>query len=238
MINAGNSGRGTDFALKFFRVLGYKFHPTLVVFCFLGKNFIDDSRGQFYAVADNGEITPKSLQGSRGLLKKVLYNLPGYDWLISWSQAANFAKEAGIKWFFKHIDPEALNEGSLLILYPDRGQGYAKPETKRLTEIYLKNLVESVRNSGSSYMMFYLPLATEVELFRKTHQTSQDEVTIESIYKNLGGELLSLTPTLAASGEPLNKLYFVPRDGHWTPLGQALAAQYISEQIENRLKNH
>jgi len=238
VINAGNSGRGTDFALKIFRVLGYKFHPTLTVFCFLGKNFVDDERGQFYAVAANGEITPKSLRSSRGLIKNLLLNLPGYNWLISWSQAANLVKEAGVQWFFRHTDPKAVKEGSLVIVYPDRGQGCANPETVRLTGIYLRNLVESVRNSGSSLMIFYLPMAPEVELFRKTPQKSKDEAAFESIIHNQGEELISLTPTLAASGEPLNKLYFVPSDGHWTARGQALAAQYISEQIENRLKNH
>ncbi len=56
---------------------------------------------------------------------------------MSWSQAANLIKEAGIKWFLKNTDPTALKEGSLVVFYPTYQQGYARAENQRDTEIYI-----------------------------------------------------------------------------------------------------
>ncbi len=236
VINAGNPGHGTDYALKFFQVLGAKFKPDLTVFSFLGKNFVDDSRGQYYAVSPQGELTPKHLRGANSLVKSLLDALPGYNWLVSWSQAANLVKRVGIQWYLAGEGAKAPREGGLVISYPERRSGYGDAGEFRLTGIYVKNLIKAVEASGSSIMFFYLPMAPEVEAYRQNGSISPDEAAFTGIMKSAGQELKSLTPVFAASPEPVPKLYFVPRDGHWTALGQALAAQYEGAQIEGRLK--
>ncbi len=237
VINAGNPGRGTDYALKFFQVLGSKFKPDLIVFSFLGKNFVDDSRGQYYAVSAKGEVTPKPLRGGSSLVKDLLYELPGYNWLVSWSQAANLVKRAGLQWYLASSGANAPRGGGLVITYPERQKGYGDATKFRLTELYVKNLIKSVEDSGSSIMFFYLPMAPEIEEYRQNGAISLDEAAFTAIIKKQGKELKSLTPVLAASAEPLPKLYFVPRDGHWTARGQALAAQYMGAEIERRLQH-
>ncbi len=114
----GVSGKGTDYELKFFQVLGYKFKPDLTVLCFAANDFIDNERGEYFSISPAGEIFPKALQNSRGLIKTALWYLPGYNWLVSWSQTANLIKEAGIKWFYRNTNPTALKEGGLIITYP------------------------------------------------------------------------------------------------------------------------
>ena len=236
-INAGNPGRGTDYALKFFQVLGSKFKPDLTVFSFLGKNFVDDSRGQYYAVSAEGEVTPKGLRAGSSLVKDLLYELPGYNWLVSWSQAANLVKQAGLQWYLARSGADEQRGGGLVITYPERQNGYGDETKIRLTEIYVQNLIKSVEDTGSSIMFFYLPVAPEIEAYRKNGAISPDEAAFTAIIKKQGKELKSLTPVLAASAEPLPKLYFIPRDAHWTALGQALAAQYLGAEVERRLKN-
>src|SRR5208337_2042109 len=210
VINAGNPGRGTDYALKFFQVLGSKFKPDLTVFSFLGKNFVDDSRGQYYAVSAEGEVTPKRLRASRSLIKDLLYELPGYNWLVSWSQAANLVKQAGIQWYLARSGADEQRGGGLVITYPERQNGYGDETKIRLTEIYVQNLIKSVEDTGSSIMFFYLPVAPEIEAYRKNGAISHDEAAFTAIIKKQGKELKSLTPVLAASAEPLPKLYFIP----------------------------
>jgi len=236
VINAGNPGRGTDYALKFFQVLGSKFKPDLTVFSFLGKNFVDDSRGQYYSVSPEGELTAKRLSAGNSFIKDLLDELPGYNWLVSWSQAANLVKRAGIQWYLAGTGPNEQRGDGLVITYPERQNGYGDATKFRLTEIYVQNLIKSVEDSGSSIMFFYLPMAPEIEEYRQNGTISPDEAAFTGIIKKEGKELKSLTPVLAASAEPVPKLYFVPRDGHWTALGQALAAQYLGAQIERRLK--
>jgi hypothetical protein len=64
-INTGCSGKGTDFELKLFQVLGYKFKPDLTLLCFTANDFIDNERGEYFQVSAAGEITPKPLQQDR-----------------------------------------------------------------------------------------------------------------------------------------------------------------------------
>jgi len=222
--------------LKFFQVLGAKFKPDLTVFSFLGKNFVDDSRGDYYSVSPGGELTPKRLRAGNNFLKDLLFQIPGYNWLISWSQAANLVKQAGIQWYLAWGGAKDQRRDDLVITYPERRNGYGDEAKFRLTRIYVKNLITSVEASGSSIMFFYLPMAPEIEQYRKNGTISIDEAAFTEILKKQGQELKSLTPVLAASREALTKLYFVPRDGHWTALGQALAAEYMGGEIEKRLQ--
>ncbi len=138
------------------------------------------------------------------------------------------------------ISPEAVptqpREGGLVITYPERQKGYGDQSKFRLTGIYVRHLIKAVEDSGSSIMFFYLPMAPEIEEYRQNGAISPDEAAFTAIIKKQGKELKSLTPVLAASAEPLTKLYFVPRDGHWTARGQALAAQYMGAEIKRRLQ--
>jgi lysophospholipase L1-like esterase len=237
VINSGNSGRGTDYELKFYQVVGYKFNPDLVILCFCANDFIDNERGEFYRVSADGEISFKPLNNSRKNVKIILYYLPGYNWLVSWSQAANFVKEKAVLWFIGHADPAALKEGPIVITYPQYFQGYVTEDNKRLTEIYVKNLVQSVKNAGGSLMIVYIPMSVEVDAYKKNSKISNDEKAIQQLAQKYGERLFSLTPVFAASPEPLDQLYFLS-DGHWTAAGHALAARYLSEQIGDRLKKN
>jgi len=45
VMNAGNGGKGTDYALKFFRSLGQSFNADTVALCFFPNDFLDNSQG-------------------------------------------------------------------------------------------------------------------------------------------------------------------------------------------------
>ncbi len=235
VMNAGNSGKGTDYELRFFQVLGHKYKPDLVILCFCANDFVDNERGEYYLVSQKGELSLKPLNQSRRTIKTILDNLPGYNWLISWSQAANMLKEAAIKGLQRHGDPQASKEAPLVIAYPQYLQGYVTENNQRLAEIYVKNLIQSVNNNGGSLLIFYVPMSMEVEAFQKNGTISKDETAIKNIAQKYGERLYSFTPVFAASSEPLDRMYF-RIDGHWTASGHALAARYLSEQIEDRLQ--
>ena len=60
-MNAGNSGKGTDYELIFFQVLGYKFKPDLIILCFCANDFIDNERGEYFQISPEGETILKAL---------------------------------------------------------------------------------------------------------------------------------------------------------------------------------
>ena len=68
----------------------------VTVLCFFSNDFQDNARGEYYEVEAGGGLRAKPLDGIGGSIKTFLLHLPGYNWLISWSQAANLVKQAGV----------------------------------------------------------------------------------------------------------------------------------------------
>jgi lysophospholipase L1-like esterase len=234
VLNAGCPGKGTDYELKLFQTVGYKFHPDLTILCFFCNDFEDNARGQFYTIGPRGELSAKTLNCRGGTMKTVLAYLPGYNWLISWSQAANLVKQAGVNLMVNQAQktgPDATR--GLVVTYTRGAHGFAAAANKRLTELYVGQLNAAVKHANGSLRICYIPIAQEVLDYHRTHTISADERAVLQIAAENGLPLWSLTPLLALSGQPIDRLYY--QEGHWTAAGHELAARYLSRQIENQL---
>jgi hypothetical protein len=234
VLNAGCPGKGTDYALKCFQTVGRKFSPDLTVLCFFCNDFADNAREQYYDIGNRGQLLAKPLNCSGGTLKTVLAYLPGYNWLISWSQAANLVKQAGVNLLINRAQetgPDASHD--LVVTYTPGPNGYATAANKKLTELYVGQLNAAVKRAGGSLRICYIPFEQEVRDYRRTHTISADERAMLQIAADNGMPLWSLTPLLALSGQPIDRLYY--QEGHWTAVSHKLAARYLSRQIENQL---
>jgi hypothetical protein len=234
VLNAGCPGKGTDYALKSFQTVGCKFSPDLTVLCFFCNDFEDNAREQYYSIGNRGKLLAKPLNCTGGALKTVLAYLPGYNWLISWSQAANLVKQAGVNLLINRAQktgPDASHD--LVVSYTPGPHGYATPANKKLTELYVGQLNAAIKRAGGSLRICYIPIAQEVREYRHTHTISADERALLQIAAGNGLPLWTLTPLLALSGQPIDRLYY--QEGHWTAASHELAARYLSRQIENRL---
>lgn len=237
VMNAGCPGKGTDYELKCFQTVGRRFHPDLTVLCFFSNDFQDNERGEYYNIGKQGELSPKPLNCNRLTIKTVLDRLPGYNWLISWSQAANLVKQAGIELLINRAQKSgpAVTEG-LVVAYSRGPDGFATQANKKITQIYVEQLNVAVKNAGGALMMFYIPISQEVQEYRQTRTISPDERAIQRIAADNGMMLWSLTPLLAHSGQPIERLYY--SEGHWTAAAHAMAARYMSRLIQSQLMEH
>jgi hypothetical protein len=234
VINAGCPGKGTDYALKFFQTQGRKFHPDLTIVGFYPNDFQDNRRGEYYHIGPKGELRVKTLDRNQGAMKSMLARLPLYNWLISWSQAANLIKQAGINLLIKRAhrtNPDDTR--GLVVTYNRTTRGFATATDKELTRIYLRQLNAAVKSAGGALMMFYIPISPEVLEYRKKRTLSGDELAIQHIAAENGMVLWSLTPLLAHSGQPLDRLYYP--EGHWTAAAHSMAARYLTRLIQNGL---
>ena len=82
-------------------------------------------------------------------------------------------------------------------------------------------------------MMCYIPISQEVLAYRQIRVTSPDERAIQRIAADNGMMLWSLTPLLAHSGQPIERLYY--KEGHWTAAAHAMVAHYLSRLIQSGL---
>jgi hypothetical protein len=234
VMNAGCPGKGTDYALKLFQTLGRKFHPDLTVLGFFGNDFQDNARGEYYNIGKRGEPQVKPLDCNRGAIKSGFDRLPAYNWLLSWSQAANLIKQAAVKVLINRApktDPDAAN--GLVVSYTPGAAGYATAANKQLTGIYVEQLNAAVKQAGGALMMFYIPISQEVVEYRRTRTISADERAIQRLAADNGMMLWSLTPLLAHSGQPIERLYH--QEGHWTAAAHAMAARSLSRLIQAEL---
>ncbi|MFA5110135.1 MAG: GDSL-type esterase/lipase family protein [Desulfobaccales bacterium] len=234
VMNAGCPGKGTDYDLKVFQTAGARFRPDLTVLCFFCNDFQDNERGEYYNIDKQGELAAKPLKDNQGAVKTLLFRLPGYNWLISWSQAANLVKQAGVGLLVKearHTNPD-LTRG-LVVSYTKTASGYATETNKKLTKIYVERLNAAVQQAGGSLMICYIPVSQEVSQYRRTRVVSPDEAAIQGIALAAGGAFWSLTPLLALSGQSIDQLYY--QEGHWTAAAHAMAAEYLSRIIASRL---
>jgi hypothetical protein len=235
VMNAGCPGKGTDYELKCFQTVGSKFHPDLTVLGFFGNDFQDNARGEYYNIGRRGELQVKSLNCNR--IKSLLANLPGYNWLISWSQAANLVKQAGVELLVRRAqktNPDATS--GLVVSYTKIAGAYVTETNKKFMEIYIAQLDHAVRQNGGSLMIVYIPSSDEVREYRQTRILSPDERAIQRIAADNGLMLWSLTPLLAHAGQSIDHLYY--QEGHWTAAAHAIAARYLSPLIQSGLVRH
>lgn len=244
VINAGLPGKGTDAELKLFQTVGVKLHPDLTAICFFSNDFQDNARAEYYTILPDGGLRVKPLDWKRRGLKNFLFNFPGYNWLISWSHAANLVKQAAVNYLVaRQAGPgnSAPSSSDLVVSYSYAGQRFSDGANEKITAIYVAHLMEAARQAGSQMAFFYIPLDTEVENYRHTMRISPDEEVIKKIIEARGGTLFSLTPVLAARPESIHELFFA--EGHFTPpaheqagnsMGNYLLNNFIREKLSHQ----
>jgi hypothetical protein len=233
-MNAGCPGKGSDYALKSFQLVGRKFHPDLVVLGFFGNDFQDNERGEYYNIDNRGRLQAKPLDCRESRLKTWLHRLPGYNWLLGWSQAANLVKETAVRLLVARAaktEPQAAQ--GLVVAYNRGDGGYANAGNKQATGVYLEHLKNAVKQAGGELIVFYIPDAREVTGYRRTMALSADELAVRRLAADNGIGLWSLTPLLAHSGQTIEGLYY--REGHWTAAAHELAARHLSRLVQESL---
>lgn len=202
VVNAGNGGTGTDYALRFYETIGHTLQSDIVILCFFANDFLDNERGTYY----DSDLKPRDLSKSV-YARKGFLNSRGYNWLIEHSHLANLIKQAFVRW-----------SGSGVI---DDSQTHVV--NIGLTQKYLSLLRQKVEQEGAKFDVFYVPSAEDIQNYRNGKESDT-----EHALKTIENEV-SLTPALANSGYDVRFLYF--SEGHWQPAAHKLAAQAITQKI-------
>lgn len=231
VINAGNLAKGTDYALKFFQIHGVQFGPDLTVLCFFSNDFYDNGKSQYYAVDEDGQVHVKRLSQPFYARKNFLTQSSVYNWLISWSHVANLLKQTTVKLLLRSGKTEKGTFSREIVHYPNQTK-FSDENNKKATGIFIRHLKRAARDTGSDFMVFYIPRADEVAHYRESREISIDETAFNKLLNSQNDELFSLTPILAESPESIERLYYV--EGHWTAVAHALAARFMSSHIKKR----
>ena len=236
VINAGNSGKGTAYALRFMETIGRTLNSDLAVLCFFPNDFRDNVRTYVYKVGSGGTLTVNPGLGKVYRQKEILNRLGVYNWLVSWSHLANAIKQASIRLVRARIH---ANEGDAVAFVPETGRHITKTTTA-VTNLFLKALVRETRVAGTGLMVAYIPRSGDINRFREGRGLSPEETVLRRLVPP-GVPFVSLTSTIAASPHPVEVLYFDEGrtgryDGHWTGVAHGLAAGALEQPIKELLK--
>jgi hypothetical protein len=222
VINLGVIGYATDQEMLLYGQQGADYRPDLVVL-----SFVDNDYGENMLSWTWGYARPRFAVGDDGTL--ALAEEP-YE-VAAWTDTTTRYGVTFDYW---------LNDYSLvyrLVKMPfyrrPEETGWPSEEEVRLTLALLGALRDGVRESGSEFAVMAIPDYEQV-----TSPAVSDPDWYTHVVKWCADtDTLLLEPRVAlrshhAQGE---KLHFVPFDPHWTQRGHEVIADYMFEQLRDRL---
>jgi len=227
VINAGNPGKGTDYAVKFFRFLGNKYHPNLVMLWVFHNDFYDNARGDYYFVDSAGQLYEKPAFVT-GVDR--FRNTSIYGWFMSWSHLANFLKGAIVK-IWQILRPTKR----LYAAMPIYLRTSLTAEQYRLTAIYISKLRDAVISSGGALIICYIPDMLELNHFLNTGECYEYELATARIAHDKGLEFLSFTQIFSQYRGDHTRL-FNSFDVHFSPHGNRFVATYLEKYLHERVE--
>jgi lysophospholipase L1-like esterase len=232
VVNAGNPAKGTDYALRFYLARQAALGPDVVLLAFFKNDFGDNARGTYFSLTPSGTLAPLAPKDARSARRRLVERFPGSRWLLENSQLVNLLRQTAVILTFEKDRPGPPTSAQRS---PDgpRGFTWVDPLRQEETRRYLAALRDAVAEHGASLLVAYVPDARDCWLARERRPLSPDEAAFQEIARGLGLRFLSLTPALAASSEPIDRLYF--DEGHWTPSAHAIAARTLAVVVRSLL---
>ncbi|RYU96132.1 SGNH/GDSL hydrolase family protein [Emticicia agri] len=260
VLNAGVSGAGTDYALKFFQVRGKELAPKTVIY-FYFDNDINDNKANAYFHIDNDSIIvneQNSYATVNALKKNKLVENKLYNWLSSNSQLFGLIRyNIGLLWNKRVSDANKASQANA-----DSVSNTQKPETgiaqketdkapkqdkntvappKPTTQIdtneplyhtykYLSALQAATKKEGVNFLVYYIPAHSSIEEYQKS-----GTIGVENALNNYCSQnqikFFTFREELMRAKNPI-ETYYLPVDFHWNQKGHALAAEYLYQTLQ------
>ncbi|MBA4850070.1 SGNH/GDSL hydrolase family protein [Emticicia sp. BO119] len=257
VLNAGVSGAGTDYALRFFQVRGKELSPNTVIY-FYFDNDINDNKANAYFHIENDTIKlneQNSYATINALKKNKLVQNKIYNWLSSNSQLFGLIRyNVGLMWNKKVSEAnkasETNSESKTNSKLPDnRGidttRNTAKQEktdpAKQKSQLlpedplyhtykYLSALEIATKKQGVNFFVFYIPAHTSLEEYQKSG-TIGVENALNNYCRQNQIKFFSFSNEIEKVKNPIESLY-LPVDYHWNKKGHSLAGNYLYQTLK------
>lgn len=221
VINAGNEGCGTDYAVRFFDLNVQRIRPNQCVLFFHFSDFENNIKSPIYLVQNDGSLSLKKIDVSPW--KQSIALNPIYNWLTTHSHLASLVKFACLEW----INPPT-NQAFGGHAFPDLKSPLPASWTAN-TKVYLRQLMVLAEKNKVPLKVYYTPAKEDFEACKSGVKTNR-QLTFERLADELHLDYALLTTPLACSGYAETDLYLP--DGHWTALGHQLAATIVGNSLD------
>jgi len=221
VVNAGQPGKGTDYALLFFETHGKLFFPELTILCFNPTDYFDNEKGEYFSVEDDGTLVPRDvLQNIPDTTKRLLRYKHLYGWFLDNFHVGGLVKAAARNQVVVASSPAGFLPHADLA------------KTLGPTETYLTSLRKRTAEAGSELNVLYVPFLDAVDRFKSTGEIQAEERALRELAEKHGIPFVSTTEALAKSSRCCRPLYF--KEGHWSQEGHEIAARVLFELVTAR----
>ena len=230
VINAGVDSMPPRPQLRWYRAVGSRYSPDLVVQLIYGSMAVDSRIEAPYRVADDFYLIPTDstrLQRTIAELKKSATVF--YAWVI-WNRILERTGHSG--------DGRVVGAGRELRLHST-----FDPESSdvKASSAFYDDLRTAVEGSGARLLMVYAPLSFAVhrgDLSRWAHQgvhDVDDQIAFDAAFceylRTRKIDCLNVSADLVAAAESQGSRLYYWLDVHWTPRGNEVVAQAIVHHL-------
>lgn len=216
VINAGNEGTGTDYALRFFSLHASTYQPQECLLFFHFSDFENNLNSPIYTTNALGQLSLKPIKIN--YFKQLLATHSLYNWLTTHSHLVSLIKFALLDWAHPPVS-QAFGGAA----FPSLDQPLPSNVIQQ-TRLYLQKLQSLTLSHHTQLKVFYTPSQEDFLACREGKKTNRQQA-FELIAKELKLDYVLLTDPLSCAGFSLADLYLP--DGHWTPMGHAIAASLV-----------
>jgi hypothetical protein len=245
IVNTGVPGFSTSQELAFLEREGLALEPDVVVLGFYGNDPQDNlRRGVHFLVGDTLVRRPAAAQPHIYRVKKFIDKVPGYAWLTEHSHLLNLMRRVYVTWtsedaetalFHEAVGSErTANRADTTQSGPDEAYSWI------LMRVLLRRMRESVSHADSRLVVFLIPEMADIRLMARPTMTDSLGLTavgrMRSVCRDLDLACLDLVAWLQSSGREVNETtMYIPGEFHFTPFGNALAAEFLAPHLRDFL---
>lgn len=253
VLNAGTSGVGTDYVLKYLQVRGQELKPNTVIYFYFDNDLTDNMANAYFHIENDSIITNNKNSITRGnaLKKNKMIANKFYNFLSSYSQLFGLVRyNLGVIWN-KRVDEENRKNGiaverqkkstpAIINAAPSaknpplttKAAIVNKQDSLYHTFKYLSAAKREAEKLGAQFLMFYIPSHVSLQEMQQTGKIAVEKSLKKYCEENLI-DFYSFTGQLAKAKNPI-EAYYIPVDYHWNKNGHALASNYIYEVLKQK----
>lgn len=228
VVNLSVSGFGTAESLVALESRGLTFEPDLVVLEWHSTDPMDNLRSGLFGLDQHGVLRRDNQTYLPAIAtRERLMRIPGYAFLIQHSHLYAALRERAGR-FVKNLMVMRMPWQRAPEPAPKRFEKAAasepSPDVSALDRALVRRVQQVAKGAGADFVLFDVPLT-----FSRTEFATSLQLLDSGFVETL--PVLSPLARFRAEASPDNKLYLEEGAGHWSPRGNEIAAELVTDYV-------
>ena len=219
IVNCGTPGKGTDYALKYYKVFKEEVKPDVVIYMSHFNDLQDNFREYYYDRGSGVELKEKKFDAAFYNRKKSISKSKVYRW---------FSRNSHLFSLIKSFVVTVMMPAHVIAYEED----FENKDANDFTTLILDNLKVELENDGVEFYTFYIPHENDMKVLKAENKLRGPEAFFKNYCDGNEVKFKSFTDEMVNRSKTIEELYL--EEGHWTPKGHAMAADILYEYLQEK----